>query len=233
MDHQKLVIFQLSLGEKWTQEMVDLGYLEEPSFRNTIKKLSEIATVRLAKDDKEAFDLLKENPTPRAIIITDSIFMEPENAKLTRQVADYARGGGTVILILGLPGESSSIHFQSFMKECGLPWTLSCYAHDDYAVNISAMGLPGVRWMYGLPALFNSDSMFLENVASNARWYLPAAPYTWNEEEQSMPPPPRKGTPVAFSKVGKGYLGYIGDINNEKATDAIILAMLGMNDPPQ
>ncbi|KAF4311390.1 hypothetical protein GTA08_BOTSDO13129 [Botryosphaeria dothidea] len=39
---------------------------------------------------------------------------------------------------------------------------------------------------------------------------------------------PRRQTPAAWAKVGKGWIGYIGDVNGEEATDLIILAMCGL-----
>ena len=33
-------------------------------------------------------------------------------------------------------------------------------------------------------------------------------------------------TAVAFTQVGEGWLGYIGDVNNEKGSQAVIFSML-------
>jgi len=34
--------------------------------------------------------------------------------------------------------------------------------------------------------------------------------------------------PVAFAKVGDGWLGYIGDVNAEEESDNVVLGMLGL-----
>ena len=34
--------------------------------------------------------------------------------------------------------------------------------------------------------------------------------------------------PVAFAKVGKGWVGYVGDVNNEAESQTVILAMLDL-----
>jgi hypothetical protein len=34
--------------------------------------------------------------------------------------------------------------------------------------------------------------------------------------------------PVAFAKVGRGWVGYVGDVNNEEGSHTVILAMLNL-----
>ena len=34
--------------------------------------------------------------------------------------------------------------------------------------------------------------------------------------------------PVAFAKVGRGWVGYVGDVNNEADSHTVILAMLDL-----
>ncbi|KAI1397093.1 hypothetical protein F4819DRAFT_490849 [Hypoxylon fuscum] len=230
----KPVIFQFSLGDKWMQDMVDLQYThQQGNFTKTIRKLSEKFTVQPAWDAKQAFDLLSYNQAPHAILITDPGITEPENEELSRQVVNYARDGGTVILSLCFSSNVNFDDFSSYMKGWGLHWKVYSYTRQDCVVNTLAVGPPGVQWMYDLPALYGSKSVFLSNVAPEACWYLPA-PYIqdeYDDEEEIQAPPPRKETPFAFSKVGKGFVGFTGDVNQHEATDAAILAMLGMDYP--
>ena len=37
-----------------------------------------------------------------------------------------------------------------------------------------------------------------------------------------------KQTAVAFAKYGKGWVGYVGDVNGEEGSDKVILAMCGL-----
>ncbi|KAL7620305.1 hypothetical protein AAE478_009298 [Parahypoxylon ruwenzoriense] len=217
----KPVIFQFSVGEKWMQGIVDLKDKDETRFKNTIRKLS-----------FRPFDLLKQNQTPHAILITDSGITKPENRKLSRQVIDYARGGGTVILIFSFSSLIRFDDFTSYMKEWDLPWKIHSYTRIECIVNTSAAGPPGMLWMNGLPATYCSKSVYLSGVAPKACWYLPAPPVP-DEEGIGMryqAPPPGKETPFAFSKVGKGFLGFTGDVSQHEATDGVIFAMLRMND---
>lgn len=37
-------------------------------------------------------------------------------------------------------------------------------------------------------------------------------------------------TPIALTNMGRGKLGYVGDVNGEEGTDAVVLAMCGLRD---
>ncbi|KAK4698980.1 hypothetical protein P7C70_g7289, partial [Phenoliferia sp. Uapishka_3] len=37
-------------------------------------------------------------------------------------------------------------------------------------------------------------------------------------------------TPIALARVGKGSIGYIGDVNAEEATTKVVLAMMGLGE---
>ena len=68
----------------------------------------------------------------------------------------------------------------------------------------------------GLPAAYHLKALFLKNVSQNEALYHPLEDCN------------RAETPVAFGAVGKGRLGYIGDVNGEEGTNAAIVAMCGL-----
>jgi len=45
----------------------------------------------------------------------------------------------------------------------------------------------------------------------------------------SASPVDQAQTPVAFTKIGDGSLGYIGDVNAEEESDNVVLAMCGIS----
>ncbi|KAI2466851.1 hypothetical protein F4781DRAFT_333886 [Annulohypoxylon bovei var. microspora] len=231
MDASKPVVFQFSLGDRWMQEMVDPGNMQEPSFRETIIKLREVAIVQSAWSADEAVKLLGQNQTPHAILITDPGIVKPKNEKLSRQVIEYARNGGTVVLTLCFSSNIAPDKFSSYMKEWDLPWKFHSYTRESCVVNTSAVGPRGVQRVHGLPATYESKSVFITNVAHEASWYLPEPydPDDYESEESFKALPPRKETPFAFSKVGNGYLGFTGDVNQHETTDTAVMTMLGLN----
>ncbi|KAI1102886.1 hypothetical protein F4804DRAFT_353352 [Jackrogersella minutella] len=227
----KPIIFQFSLGEKWEQDTVKLGAKSDFSSTRTIKKLIEVATIQPAWNAKQGIDLLKKNHSPHAILITDPGIMKPENQELSRRMIDYVRGGGTVIFSFLFPTALFDT-FSLYMKQWDLRWEIHSYNCYKCSINTSAEGRPGSQWMLGLPAIYDYESIYFRNVAPEDCWYLVVPKIDGHGREEGVEvPPPEKQTPVAFSKVGKGFLGLTGDMSQHDATDAVVLSMLGINDP--
>ena len=80
----------------------------------------------------------------------------------------------------------------------------------------------------GLPAEYSQKAVFLKNVAKEAAVYLPSG----SSRTQSLVFPPAQvdceQTPVVFAHIGEGWLGYVGDVNNEAESQAVVLAMCGL-----
>jgi hypothetical protein len=80
-----------------------------------------------------------------------------------------------------------------------------------------------------LPAAYSQKAVFLKNVAPDAALYLPSMDsVTESHVFPSEPVKNREQAPVAFTAVGEGWLGYVGDANAETESDAVILAMCGL-----
>lgn len=80
--------------------------------------------------------------------------------------------------------------------------------------------------MSSLPKSYSQKAVFLANVASDDAVYSPSS----ESVTQSAVFPPGPSNPnqaaVAFTKVGEGWLGYLGDVNNEQGSQAVIHSML-------
>lgn len=243
MSDAKPTIYQFSLGDYVEQNLVrQAGW--DPGFSHILRKIQETATIQEAWDTQEALDLLGQDEPPKAIYITDSGITKPKNREVSKRVVEYARNGGTVILGLAFASNVNFAVFNSYMAQhWGLPWKYHSYTSEDCAINIAATGPPGKQWLNGLQALYPQRSMYINNVDRTACWYLPAPypsdPYgdrpeaKWRVEAPTLATlatlAPRTQTPVAFAPVGKGRLGYTGDVKQLESTDAVVLSMLGLN----
>lgn len=77
---------------------------------------------------------------------------------------------------------------------------------------------------------YSQKAVFIKNVASSDAWYvtneasvvesLVFAPVSTHHTGE---------TPVAIAGVGRGKLGYVGDINAEAGSDMVVLAMCGLS----
>ena len=94
------------------------------------------------------------------------------------------------------------------------------------ALNQAAVDVANVQ---KLPQRYSQKAVFVNNVAPEDMWYKTDD----DSEVQSMVFPPTSAkvareTAVALAKVGEGKLGYVGDVNAEDGSNAVVLAMCGL-----
>jgi hypothetical protein len=72
---------------------------------------------------------------------------------------------------------------------------------------------------------YSQKATFLKNVNPADSLYL-ATPESMTQS-LVFPPKPvdQRQTPVAFTKLDKGWLGYIGDVNNDTGSQKVVLEM--------
>jgi hypothetical protein len=196
-------------------------------FTHLIDALAEKASLKRAMQPRPALKFLSTN-TPHAIFITDPGLLEASNAAVLRQVVSYVRAGGTAV-IGGL--FSSFVRPMDmtnwFRKHWDLPWRAGDYHRTTVYLNSGAQRVPP---QYGLHPEYSQKAVFLQNVTSDAAWYLPSESSTTQSLVFAPVSVDRQQTPVAFAAVGEGWLGYVGDVNAEKGSDVAVLAMCGLLD---
>jgi hypothetical protein len=80
--------------------------------------------------------------------------------------------------------------------------------------------------MYSLPENYSQKAVFLSNVEPNDSVYSPSPESRTQSRVFAAAPVNQNQTPIAFTQVGDGRVGYIGDVNNEAGSQAVILAMV-------
>jgi hypothetical protein len=194
-------------------------------FARLIDAIAAKATLKRATEATAALDFLSAN-TPSAIFITDPGLLEAANAAVLERVVSYVRGGG-IAVIGGI--FSNLVHPLDlgdwFRSQWGLLWQYAEYHRTTVHLNPHAQRVPQM----GLPAAYSQKAIFLKNVGSNASWYLPLDDSMTDESDDFHPQSEDdRQTPVAFTALGYGWLGYIGDVNAEQGSDAVALAMCGL-----
>jgi hypothetical protein len=218
MSQHTPVIFAFSLGDPSQQAIL------QDVHGRLMDKIARKAVLKQAGNTQEALDLVNGDNRPKAIFVTDPGITTTKNDIVSDKLVDFARNGGIVVLG-GL--FSSSIRpsdLRRYFKKWDLSWKDGSYHRTTVALNQTAGGVPRSE----LPSSYSQKALFLANVDSNAAWYLPTESSV--VESRVFPPGPvaTSETPVAFTKVGNGWLGYIGDVNAEEDTDAVVLGMLGL-----
>lgn len=80
--------------------------------------------------------------------------------------------------------------------------------------------------MSSLPTRYSQKAVFLAHVASDDSVYRPSSDSVTQSRVFTPEPANQNEVAVAFTKVGEGWLGYIGDVNNEQGSQAVIHSML-------
>lgn len=106
-----------------------------------------------------------------------------------------------------------------------LPWEAGSYHRTTLYLNQEAIERPTT----GLLPSYSQKAVFLRHVDPDTAWYVASD----RSVVESLVPLPGPGinlleTPVAYARVGDGWIVYVGDVNGEKGTDAVVLGMLGL-----
>lgn len=189
-----------------------------------MNKIAEQAVLTQARNTQQALDLLDGDNKPKAIFVTDAGVATSNNNSVTDKLMNFARDGGTVVLGGSFSSSIRPSDLRKYFRKWNLPWKNGSYHRTTVHLNQSAGGVPG----RGLPSSYSQKALFLSGVDRNAAWYLPNESSRTESHVFTPEPVPTSETPAAFAKVGNGWLGYIGDVNGEEDTDAVVLGMLGL-----
>ncbi|KAI1745293.1 hypothetical protein F4680DRAFT_98436 [Xylaria scruposa] len=178
-------------------------------YGSLISRITAKAKLDRATTQKAALDMLTQNPPPSVILITDAGVANL--MKVWERVIDCLRGGSTVVLAVSFSSFINEGQFNRCFGKIGLPWKRGAY-HRTY-VSLRP-GVVNDRLKKKLLSTYSQKALYLQGVAKSDVWYA-------GERDEVA---------VAFTKVGNGMLGYVGDVNSEAGSEAVILAMLGLLD---
>ncbi|KAJ8131936.1 hypothetical protein O1611_g1685 [Lasiodiplodia mahajangana] len=176
-------------------------------YASLISRITAKAKMDRATTEKAALDMLTQTPPPSVIFITDGGVTKI--MKVWERVIDCLRGGSTVVLAACFSSLVNEGQFNRCFAKIGLPWKRGEY----HRTNVSLR--PGVvddRLKTQLLPTYSQKALYVQGVARSDVWYA-------GERDEVA---------VAFTKVGNGMLGYVGDVNGEDGSEAVVLAMLGL-----
>lgn len=180
--------------------------------------------VEVVKARDLALRWLSKNPQPQAILLADEYVTEKGQEPLLKKLAEYAKSGGTIVFGCRFSTFVKPLAMEAmFQRILGLPWARGSYHRTTFALNRRVENIS----VDSLSPSYSMKAMHLKNVAPAASVYLP----TETSKIQSFvfaPDPVRdlQETPAAFAKVGEGYVGFVGDVNDEEQTTPLLTAML-------
>ena len=181
-----------------------------------LSALEEKADVVIVQSPAQALVHLS-SPRLGGVLIADDGVIKPANSHALRKVVDYVKSGGKVVI----GGLFSSMTPQPLIARTfaafGLPWKPGTYRRMECQLNRHH---PTAGKNSTLSEAFSMKAIFVSGFQPEDLLY-----------EQYPPVGSKWESSVLHARVGKGQLGYIGDVNAEPETKDILLAMFDLSSP--
>ncbi|KAI9758434.1 MAG: hypothetical protein M4579_003063 [Chaenotheca gracillima] len=194
-------------------------------YSKLLEDLLSKATVQRVSKSTTALKYLSEN-TPHAILVTDPAITKSKYRDVLTQVISYARRGGRVVIAGHFSSFVLPLDLDRFFRvDWDLEWSKGEYQRTTVHLN---RDVPQVS-KEGLALAYSQKAVFLKGVVQSARLYSPSSDSI--TESHVFAPGPIEDlteTAVVFSAVGDGWLGYMGDVNAEDASQPVVVAMCGL-----
>ena len=194
-------------------------------------------TILEAKSEKVAIRKLnKRGDRPKAVLCGGELQPKHHPRLVTRLVKFVQESGGTAIFALGFPNFMPMGEFDRLFAEFGL----SRWEHGGYYRTTHMLRTISVPPESPLEELLNrgghhlakSYSMKALHISNPGEFEAIYSPTDESRIESYVYHPDKikdlNEAPVAFAKVGRGWVGYVGDVNNEADSHTVILAMLDL-----
>ena len=196
-------------------------------YSNLLSALKTRASVSEATNPSELASIVS-TVKPTVILITTAEPAERKYSAIRNRLVDYARAGGTVIFC----GMFSSFIRPPRMDEMwitdwNLPWKFGDYHRTTFSLNPSCT--QKLQNLSGMPKSYNMKAVHIEGATREA------AVYVTTEESKlhsnvwaARSVHDTTQAPVLFTSIGSGYVGFMGDVNAETESTAVILGMSGL-----
>lgn len=201
--------------------------------RQLSSAMNKNAIVENATTPDEVVRQLSAKPAPSAVLVMDTTPVLPQGKHILKSLIAYAKGGGRVVLcgmfnLLIRPNDIGP-----FFAKWGLPWT--CGGNTRTTFTLNPAGVPKLLNPQNLFPTYSMDAVSVMLARKEEIVYA-------NTPESFIETPGYRPTlfsrvnvgssPVVLGRVGKGYLGFIGDKDYQQETTHVILEMCGIKWTP-
>ncbi|KAI4270763.1 MAG: hypothetical protein LQ337_006488 [Flavoplaca oasis] len=199
-------------------------------YQGVVAQVASVSTAQEAKNAAVAQSLFATQSF-KAVLIVDAGIAWPKNKPLQKQLASYAQQGGTIIFCCLFSNFVRPPNMDSLWSTFGLLWKYGDYHRTIFYLSQRMKNVLGQNRAVRLLKEYSMKANHLKNVPEESRVYVPLE----QSQTQSAVFPPSSvdkcQTPAALHKYGEGWLGFIGDVNNERGTQVLLMAMLGKLSP--
>lgn len=217
---------------KITDKFVLLLELDDQSpFRQTfaeqIAVLESRINVKTASDGADALELLKSSEL-QGVYVVDAGIAEPENSAVLEALGTCALAGGQLVFGGLFPNDMESDNVRPFFSRLGLTWKAGSYCKSEAQLNRhheTAVRNPDLKDAFHMKAVhlqgFHLEAMLHQQHFDEYDTQPHFEPPGGDEWECA----------VLRQPVGKGRVGYIGDVGPAPESTEVLLAMLELLTP--
>ena len=202
---------------------------EEAEFNNTHETLISETTTKYTTTHKsntdDAYNYLLTTK-PSAIFVDGGIVFK-QNRHLQQLLARYASSGGTIVLsslFYSNSTEDMMINLVDLFGRFGLCWELGSGHRGAYKLNEVVKPTFGSDNFATLEKRYSMRCIQLLDTPIFSRVYTPAARPAISDLFSPYETGP---SPAIFARYGQGFFGFIGDLQNQKGSQSLTLAMIG------
>ncbi|KAI4274378.1 MAG: hypothetical protein LQ337_003977 [Flavoplaca oasis] len=194
-------------------------------------EISQIYTIVSARSAAEVEPLLSHSSLRAILVVDGGLTVGKEHIALQKQLSSYAQAGGTVIFCCLFTSFSRPPDLNRMFQSFGLPWEFGAYHRTTFYLSQNTKSVLGHQRAIELEREYSMKAVHLKNTPVASRLYVPIEQS--RTESRVFPPSAvdQEETPAAFSRHGSGWIGYVGDVNNEQGSRALIMALLGESIP--
>ena len=178
------------------------------------------------------------------VVVADEGINDEKNSAVLSSLMGWAKAGGTAVIACLFPSSISGSKSDRFFEKWGVPWKMGNRNRATFVLN--RMNRQLYYHLDNLKASYSMEALCLKGVKDKDVLYAPPEDADkfklkyeddWEGEAKDEGssiqfhdfPPPLVELPhvaAAFTRIGKGFLGYIGDVCAEEETTSVIFTML-------
>ncbi|KAF6758600.1 hypothetical protein DFP72DRAFT_887645 [Ephemerocybe angulata] len=194
----------------------------ERTFSHLLARLREKANLDIVCTRGELEQRLCANNSI-GIYVVDGGILKPENTGLYPLLVEYAEAGGAVVCGGFFPSLLNENNSAEFFLAFGLTWVAGPTKNDTYEM------LPRSEIRTRNPALpgrYSMNARGLRGLTLNVAIYWPI-----EKEDDDADDEEEWDAPITWVRIGKGSLGYVGDVSGKKETTPVLVELLGLTKP--
>lgn len=203
-----------------------LSFDQPPSFKERFQpfldKLQTVSTIHHFTHPDQASQRLTGRP-PHAVLVAGSSIAGHKS--LCVELLNYVQEGGTLVIMRCFISSMFPNDLEHLFYDAGLPWE---WSNPIQRTTVHLNVIARTRPYAPLPSRYRPRATLIDNVSAEDAWYIPSE-RDENHVFLAQPVQTLTKTPVAFTSIGKGKFGYMGDLLCEKGSEAVLLAMCGFD----